>query len=409
VANADQSDGDGDGAGDLCDNCVAVPNADQLDGDGDGPGDLCDNCPSHSNADQTDTDGDTEGDACDPCPLHPNDPDSDGDGLCGDDDPCPFDPDNDVDGDGFCGDVDNCPTDPNPGQTDTDGDGEGDACDADDDGDGEPDATDNCPLIVNADQSDADGDGVGDVCDNCPDAFNPGQEDGNDDGDGDACQPVVEIVSILQDGGPDLEVTVSLEDPNGDPLHGSIRVRATPVTLRPLGSEPDPCSLPFPPESLPGQGIAYYIRASTRFLWDADAAAARLSPPAVCQDGEEDYLLAFGVCSAGTPADGRVYLNLGSAGDLIPGPICVRQVLDVTVEFDVEVLSADQQEVVVQVLHIEVAYQDTTLPDSVPLTGLLAGQMYELEVTATDGNTAEVSDRAEFLYQGESSIRFVSP
>jgi hypothetical protein len=42
--------------------------------------------------------------------------------------------------------VDNCPAAPNPAQTDTDGDGAGDACDADDDDDGVGDAGDCRPL-----------------------------------------------------------------------------------------------------------------------------------------------------------------------------------------------------------------------------------------------------------------------
>jgi hypothetical protein len=116
-------DGDGiDDGIDNCpiddgiDNCPLVANADQSDGDGDGVGDVCDNCPSDANADQLDTDGNGTGDACEIFGV-------------------------DTDGDGIDDNIDNCPLVFNDLQTDTDGDGLGDACD-------------NCPSDVNPDQLD---------------------------------------------------------------------------------------------------------------------------------------------------------------------------------------------------------------------------------------------------------------
>jgi hypothetical protein len=135
-----------------------------LEPDGDGVIGDADNCPNTPNVDQSDTDGDGLGDACD----------------------CWEDPENDPDGDGVCGDVDNCPATPNPKQGDADGDGQGNLCDVcpydpanDADGDGLCADADNCPAISNEDQADADGDGQGDLCDDCP------NDPGNDaDGDG---------------------------------------------------------------------------------------------------------------------------------------------------------------------------------------------------------------------------------
>jgi hypothetical protein len=146
---------------------------DLSDDDGDGIPNSKDNCPAAKNADQKDTDGDGQGDACD----------------------------SDDDGDGIADGADNCPLVPNLDQKDTDGDGQGDACDNDKDGDGVPDASDNCPAVKNTNQLDTDGDGQGDACDsdddgdgvldasdNCPLVSNPDQKDSNGDGKGDACE-----------------------------------------------------------------------------------------------------------------------------------------------------------------------------------------------------------------------------
>jgi hypothetical protein len=171
-------DSDGDGFGDICDNCVDDANATQHDGDGDSRGDACDNCPALVNPEQENADGDGLGDPCDACPN---------------------DPDNDGDADGLCADADNCPGLANPTQIDEDEDGIGDPCDpcTDPDGDGFGTdngyrmmcAADNCPYVSNPDQANPDGDPQGSACDNCPAVPNAGQIDSDGDGIGNACDP----------------------------------------------------------------------------------------------------------------------------------------------------------------------------------------------------------------------------
>ncbi len=159
----DGADNDGDGAIDGADSGCTV------DSDGDGVQDVSDNCPWDPNADQADADADGEGDVCD------FDADNDGwddrsEELFGSDPANGASTPEHSQLEGTCGDG-----------ADNDADGATDADDAgcapDGDFDFVPDASDNCPTVWNQEQTDSDGDGLGDACeDSDGDGFFDGDE-----------------------------------------------------------------------------------------------------------------------------------------------------------------------------------------------------------------------------------------
>ncbi|MCG8698107.1 MAG: thrombospondin type 3 repeat-containing protein [Bacteroidales bacterium] len=152
----DPYDSDLDSHPDSADNCPSVYNYDQTDTDGDGIGDVCDdnwdndshtndndNCPLVDNEDQSDVDGDGIGDVCDDLPY-------------------------DFDNDGVPDSADNCVSTYNPDQLDFDNDSIGDVCDDDIDGDLVLNSVDVCPSVYDPAQTDSDKDGLGDSCDVYP-------------------------------------------------------------------------------------------------------------------------------------------------------------------------------------------------------------------------------------------------
>jgi hypothetical protein len=183
-------DDDNDGVVDTADAFALISLDGRLDTDGDGYPDDCDSACQATGL-LADADDDNDG-VIDESDAFPKDPaatkDSDNDGVSDESDAFPEDPSEslDVDSDGAGDNSDNCPLVANVAQLDTDKDNQGDVCDNDDDNDGVDDESDAFPI--NADESlDTDLDGVGDNADNCPLVANLDQRNTDGDAQGDAC------------------------------------------------------------------------------------------------------------------------------------------------------------------------------------------------------------------------------
>ena len=181
----------------------AFPNNDQetADTDSDTIGDNEDNCPADANTDQLNTDGDTQGNVCDA--------DDDNDGL----------PDTaeagmgtnpllvDTDGDGVNDNVDAFPLDPAE-TTDTDGDGVGD----------------NADVFPNdaSETTDTDGDTIGDNGDNCPAIANADQLNTDNDGQGNVCDADDDNDGLTDVAEAALGTNPLLVDTDGDGVSDSV-------------------------------------------------------------------------------------------------------------------------------------------------------------------------------------------
>ena len=348
-------DTDGDGVLDAKDNCPLVANADQVDADGDGVGDACDNCPGVYNPNQRDLDRDGLGDLCD----------------------------GDIDGDGVPNASDACPAAYVAGRPASSVLGGGGP---DTDKDGIPDDCDVCPHDP---LNDADGDGVCGDADNCPTVFNPGQEDSNGDGAGDACQPQVRILSIEPGRAGSLNARVSIGDPDGDRVSGTVRILPTATLVNVAPRIPDACSLAFLPDGVAGQGLIYAVfPGRAPVLTDVGAGVG-------CGgSGAPDFVLALGRCAsvAGSAFDVQITLDHPT-----PFPICAKRFAGSAPGVDYDVLRVTPAAALLGPIGppvVSVPYDRSRLPGSVDLGPLPGPGTYLLQVTATDGNTPQVSDQA---------------
>ncbi len=248
---ASEDDIDNDGVVNTLDNCMEIPNGPSLGTCylGTNHGVICTSIltcgkGSSCNMDQNDNDGDGVGNVCDNCPETPNGPDAgtcvlgDRDGMsCSSQEEC---------GGGFC----------SHDQEDLDGDGIGAACDSDRDGDGIMDSSDNCPSHPNGPDLGTclSGTSEGQHCTDdlaCGKAVtcSMNQEDGDSDGTGDACEIFMDTDS---DGVNDLDDNCP-ETPNGPSLGTCVAGGTTGTCLEDEECSGGFCS--YQQEDFDGDGI----------------------------------------------------------------------------------------------------------------------------------------------------------
>jgi len=158
------------------------------------------------------------------------------------------------------------------------------------------------------------------------------------------------------------------------------------------------CTDGFFPEGIPNEGIGFKLRT------DQKAAFLDLGHVIGCGDTLRDYVFGRGTCDQ---VSGNPILRLVVDPADLPAQVCVRNAGQVSGGTDITVLQFDSGGALIE-------YQTGAIFPAIPFSmglsqrvdipGLSHGEMHQLAITVTDGNTEPITLTTEFLYQGESEM-----
>jgi hypothetical protein len=258
-----------------------------------------------------------------------------------------------------------------------------------------------------------------DPADNCPGVPNPDQTDSNGDGAGDACQPSVDVSPVVPQG-VDLFAEIEIADPQDDPLNGAVQVvagRAAPISIRFEALKTSCDSQTNETDLLLNGAVIGTISGNPRdctctpFGGPArvDISGSPIGDNWNAGDVNTLRVLKPGFGTLLTWAKATLVFDEGPAEEVcihhatggIPQDCSERSNL---CRFDTTFVEVDKSvSLDFSVLLLTETYANSELPTSLDISSLEAGD-YLLRATTTDGKTPEVSDEEPFTKTDEAQI-----